>query len=206
MGELKEINMIEFIDMASSYVKDVEIIFEVGALNGNDALLFKKSFPDAEVYAFEGLPENYNEYMKNLSGVHTFNKVIFNYDGEIVFYKKNINGIHSVFDRGSQYGTDELTLKCYRLDTVCKELKVDHIDMMKIDVEGATLELLKGMGDLLKTVKIMHIETEDYPFFKGQKLDDDVTTFLLNSGFRILGKSRCVLTDGHYQIDSVWIG
>ncbi len=205
MVELTSISMLKFIKLVKEHIEVVEIIFEVGSLDGKGALLFKENFPLAEVYAFEGLPENYNKYMKNLPGIHPINKVIFDYDGEKVFYKKNINGLHSVFDRGSQYGTDELILKCYRLDTVCRELSIDHIDMIKIDVEGATLELLEGMGNLLKTVKIMHIETEDYPFFKGQKLDNEVTKFLLDSGFEMIEKSRCVITKGAHQFDSVWI-
>jgi FkbM family methyltransferase len=198
--------MPEFVELSKTHCNDINTIFEIGSMDGNDSLLFKQSFPNAEVYAFEGLPDNYNLYMKDLNGVHTFNKIIFNYDGKITFYKKEINGIHSVFDRGSAYGTETMNLYCYRLDTICKELNIDHIDMMKIDVEGATLEVLEGMGDILKTVKIMHIETEDYPFFKGQKLDNEVTKFLLDNGFTVLKKSRCVLTAGNYQLDSVWIG
>lgn len=205
MTTLMSIDMPEFIDLVKIHVKDIHIIFEVGSLDGKDSLLFKQNFPKSEVYAFEGLSDNYNLYMKNLSGIHTFNKVIFNYDGKVVFHKKNISGIHSVFDRGSFYGSDTLVLDCYRLDSICKELGIDHVDMIKIDVEGATYEVLEGMGLLLKTVKIMHIETEDYPFFEGQKLDDEVVRFLLNNGFKVIKKTMCVITDNNCQLDSVWV-
>lgn len=202
---LTSIDMPEFISLVKKHFTDINIIFEIGSLDGKDSLLFKQNFPEAEVYAFEGLLENYNLYMKTFSEIHTFNKVIFNYDGKIIFHKKNVNGIHSVFDRGTSYGTDTLVSGCYRLDSVCKELNIDHIDMMKIDVEGATYEVLEGMGALLKTVKIMHIETEDYPFFEGQKLDESVVDFLLYNGFKVIKKTRCVITNSNHQLDSVWI-
>ena len=31
----------------------------------------------------------------------------------ITLLKKNINGIHGIFDRGSQYGIEKLKLKCF---------------------------------------------------------------------------------------------
>ncbi len=206
MIELHEITMPEFIDIVRNHTDKVDIIFEVGALDAKDSLLFKQSFPDANVYAFEGLPENYEMYMKDLENIYTFNKVVFNYDGKTIFHKKEINGIHGVFDRGSAYGTETLSVKCYRLDSICRDLNVDHIDMIKIDVEGATYEVLDGMGDILNTVKIMHIETEDHEGFKGQKFDNYVTQFLLDKGFKILKKFPCVENNkGEFQFDSVWI-
>lgn len=199
------IDMPEFINIAKKYCVNVDTIFEVGSLNGEDSLLFKSNFPEANVYTFEGLPDNYNEYLENFKQLNSFNKVIFNYDGETIFYKKNINGIHGVFDRGTMYGTETLTLECNRLDTVCSGLNVDHIDMIKIDVEGATYEVLEGMGHLLDTVRIMHIETEDYQFFKGQKLDNDVTALLSDRGFTLIKKTSCLISDSGYQFDSIWV-
>lgn len=202
---MSSIDMDRFVTLAKKHCEYMDIIFEIGSLNGEDSLLFKRNFPKASVFTFEGLPENYNLYIENFSKINSFNKVVFNYDGEIIFHKKNINGIHGVFDRGSLYGTDTLNLNCYRLDSICDDLAVDHIDMIKIDVEGATYEVLEGMGKLLSTVKIMHIETEDYPFFKGQKLDDEVVAFLLLNKFTMIERSSCSIVGNCHQFDSVWV-
>ena len=51
----------------------------------------------------------------------------------------------------------------------------------------------------------MHIETEDYPFFSGQKLDKDIFTLLINNDFRLLVKSGYYPTNDGKQYDSVWI-
>ena len=76
--------------------------------------------------------------------------------------------------------------------------------MIKIDVEGATYEILNSMGDILKTIKIMHIETESYPFFKNQKLHDVVADYLSEKGFSMIDMTRVMIADG-YQHDSVWV-
>ena len=58
---------------------------------------------------------------------------------------------------------------------------------------------------MLIKIKIMHIETEDYPYFSDQKLDKDVFTLLINNNFRILVKSGYYPTNDGKQYDSVWI-
>lgn len=186
-------------------VETINVIFEIGSMDGKDAILLKESFPKAIVYAFEGLEENYNLFLKDLQGIQTFNTVIFNYNGEITYHKKNINGIHGVFDRGEIYGTQKIKTKCKRIDTICKELKISNIDIVKIDVEGATYEVLEGFGDILQTVKIMHLETEEIEFFKNQKLDIDVNRFLIQREFKCLEKQGCVITENKKQYDSVWV-
>ena len=90
------------------------------------------------------------------------------------------------------------------MKTICKNYKIDSMDLIKIDVEGATYEILESMSDFIKTIKIMHIETESYEFFKGQKLHNVVSDFLLSLGFTMIDKTD-VLISGGYQHDSVWL-
>lgn len=201
------IDMPKFVSIVKEHFNDddIKIIMEVGSMDGKDSLFFKKSFPNADVYAIEGLPENYTKYMENLDGIKTFNTVIAEHDGEVKYHIKNINGIHGIYDRGQEYGVKSTILPCKRIDTFCKENGIEAIDMMKIDVEGATLDVLKSMGDILKTVKIMHVETETYPFFKGQRLHNAVLNFLEENGFRCVLMTFCQITASGKQSDSVWI-
>ena len=78
------------------------------------------------------------------------------------------------------------------------------MDFIKIDVEGATFEILESMGPLLESVKIMHIETESYEFFKGQKLHNTVSDYLTERGFTMVDKTDALIA-GHHQHDSVWL-
>ena len=49
--------MSSFMALAKQYFADKEIknIIEIGSLNGNDSLLFKNYYPDANVFCIEGL-------------------------------------------------------------------------------------------------------------------------------------------------------
>lgn len=198
--------MKEFVSLAKKYLDASEIknIVEIGSLNGEDSVYFKTQFPNANVFCIEGLPDNYNQYLKELTTVTPINAVIANYDGTIKYHKKNINGIHGILDRGEQYGTNTIELPCYTMKSICDRYKIDTMDFIKIDVEGATFEILESMGPLLESVKIMHIETESYEFFKGQKLHNTVSDYLTERGFTMVDKTDALIA-GHHQHDSVWL-
>ncbi len=198
----------EFVRLVREHFADADIrtIVEIGSLNGADSLFFKEQFPHARVVAIEGLGENFEKYMKQLEGIECVNATVADHNGETTFHVKDTNGIHSIFDRGARYGSGRRIVQCSRLDSIFNE----PIDMMKVDVEGATYEVLVGMGDLLPKTKIMHIETEDYPFFQGQRLHDEVAALLDGAGFTMVKKTSVEIHNPagriYHQHDSVWIG
>jgi len=51
----------------------------------------------------------------------------------------------------------------------------------------------------------MHIETEDYPFFEGQKLNKECHEILLKNNFECIMKSGFNPTSQGRQYDEVWI-
>jgi FkbM family methyltransferase len=201
-----QITMYDFVQNIKEHLNcEIKTIFEIGSLNGADALYLKEQFPNAEVYAIEGLESNYDLYLKDLKSINAHNTIISNYDGTTKWHVKDTNGIHSIFDRGQEYGTTVLEKKCQTLNTFCKNLGISSIDIMKIDVEGATLEVLEGCFDLLNTVKIMHVEAESEPFFKGQRSYLELHPFLLKNNFRLLKKTAAPITGSSYQYDCLYI-
>jgi FkbM family methyltransferase len=202
----ERINMEMFVELAKQHFNesDIKNIMEIGSMNGADALYLKSQYPNSNVFCIEGLPDNYNNFLKDLETITPINAVIADYDGEITYHQKNINGIHSIFDRGEYFGTTKLNLKCFTMKSICENYKIDSLDMVKIDVEGATFEIFKSMGDMLNTIKIMHIETEDYEFFKNQKLHNVVADFLTANGFTLIDITYEDFNVGN-QYDSVWI-
>jgi len=207
MSEQLEIPQHEFLSIVSSFFHDDEIknIMEIGSLNGNDARLYKSRYPNANVYCVEGLKDNFDLYIKDSTDLIPINIIVTDFDGVILFHKKNINGIHSIYNRGDVYGTDILVDQpCKTFDTICGEYNIPNIDMVKIDVEGATFDVLSGMKERIKDIKIMHIETESTPFFEGQKIHDDVVNYLTFNGFELI-KMTSVNISGGFQHDSVWV-
>jgi FkbM family methyltransferase len=203
----KSITMNNFVNLINKYIDSSHIrtIVDAGSMDGMDAFFFKSNFPHTTTYAIEGLPENCTKYLSILDNIVPINAVISSYDGTITYYQKNINGIHGIYNRGNEYGTTQLQLNCYKLSTIMKKYSITEIDVIKIDVEGATLDLLQSLEDNLKNIKIMHIETETYPFFSGQKLHEDVCNFLIDNNFVLIDITFVEIIPNKYQSDSVWV-
>lgn len=198
------INTYKFIEYINKYFPKPKVIMEIGSMDGTDAILLKSAFPESTVYCIEGLPDNFNTYIKDLKDLVPINCVVSNIEGIVTYYMKNINGIHGIYDRGSNYGTKTLELNSKRLVTLCKEYNIKELEVLKIDVEGATLDILYSMDSLLNTIKIMHIETETIEYFKGQTLEKKVFAFLEKNNFKLIDIQGTSIGQGT-QNDSVWV-
>ncbi|MFH1983036.1 MAG: FkbM family methyltransferase [Pseudomonadota bacterium] len=82
------------------------------------------------------------------------------------------------------------------LNTVCEKEQIEHIDLLKIDVEGAEYEVLEGARSILPLTGVIFVETCLIPFRKNQKLFSHVDLLLRDFNFDLL----------HYQIVQEQIG
>jgi FkbM family methyltransferase len=181
-----------------------EVIFEIGAREANDSILLKRTYPMASVFAFEAHPECYRKHREHVLKNHVkyYNLPMWSENKKMIFYDKGIHtGISSFRDRGIKYGTSIIELEATTAYDFCVENKIDKIDILKLDVEGCTYEVLHGFGELLSSIKMMHIETEREQHFKDQHTEQEVFLILEKHGFKMLQHSWCCLK----QYDSVWI-
>lgn len=193
----------EFCQVITPIVGRVETIYEIGSLDGDDARRMRPYFPDAEVFVFEALKENYERYLKDDETLITFNVAISDTDGEATFYEKETNGIHSIHDRGGV--GKSYTVATRRLDSIIEEYNLPQPEVMKIDVEGASIEVLRGMGKYLDGVRAIHLETEDYPYFQGEVLHDEVCKYLEEKGFILVQINKNKVDDNGHQYDTIWV-
>lgn len=78
-------------------------------------------------------------------------------------------------------GQDTVGLRT--LDDWCTSNGVDHVDVIKLDTQGAELGVLEGATSILRTVQMMEIEVEFNPLYEGQPLFGDVDAFARRHGF-----------------------
>jgi FkbM family methyltransferase len=73
------------------------------------------------------------------------------------------------------------------LRDVLDEAKEPHAEMMKIDVEGAALEVLQGMGEeRIGNVLSVELETSITPQFENEKNLFDIHAYMISRGFELL--------------------
>lgn len=86
----------------------------------------------------------------------------------------------------------------YVKDIVLKMRRIDQLptcfggqDFLNIDLQGAELKALKGMGKLLDQFKWAYLEVNKAELYKGCALVDEVDSFMLEKGFRRVETKWC---------------
>jgi FkbM family methyltransferase len=204
------ITMPDFVQTVLHWMRpdEIRVVADVGAMDGGDTLALARAFPGARTIAVEGLQANFDAYLSWLPGVEAYCAVIGGKDGEARFFEKSVKGVHSLYERESDDTVRVHPARVETLVTFCRHVGIDSIDLLKIDVEGATLDVLEGLGGLATGLKALHVESEDVPFFRGQRLDAEVSACLRGLGFDMVRRDGRLAITGRIagpQYDSVWI-
>lgn len=80
----------------------------------------------------------------------------------------------------------QIPIEALTLDDVSTEAEIQEIDYLKIDIEGAELDVLKGGANLAATAKVMKIECAFVEQRIGQPLASDVISYLAANGFDLI--------------------
>lgn len=184
--------------------------FEVGANFAQDAAYLAKkwSLKPAAVFVFEPHPD-IAALVSSRFDFRVFPIAISNVDDWLTLNAVNLDessnsGISSLRQHNinGSIAANEIKVRVSRLDGIISREGIESIDLLKIDVEGSSYEVLEGLGDSIRRVACIQIETEYMPIWRGQRLQADVYGFLEAQGFQLIEHE--LQMDG-VQADSLWI-
>lgn len=79
-----------------------------------------------------------------------------------------------------------IELEVTTLDQACQDQGIEQIDFLKIDVQGADLQVLAGAPQqLAQHILAIRVEVEFSPLYENQPLFADVDTYLRQQGFTL---------------------
>lgn len=143
--------------------KDIRwnIVFDVGACRG--VISMYCAGRAERVVAFEAYAENIESMRRNLlvnkqlSG-HAFpitivEKAVSDTNGFVQFFESSSYGHGSIKAINDGIGTT-IDVPCTTLDYYCESQEIARINLLKIDVEGAEINVLRGAMNLLKAQNI----------------------------------------------------
>ncbi len=147
--------------------KGDQTIIDLGAYIGDTAIAFHKYA--RKIYALEPAKDAYECMLRNvkeleLEKVVPINKGLWEYTGKQRLYSSNISETGATLSPFSPYkrGFD---IDVLSIDDFFEEYKIDHVDLMKVDIEGSEYEILKSKGFANVADKIDRIIIEAHPFF-----------------------------------------
>jgi FkbM family methyltransferase len=153
-------------------IRPGDIVFDIGANKGTWSRNVLSIVSPVRIYSFEPVADTFAVLKDNLgdSRASLHNVAISDSDGGKTFFYYNQSSQSaelSSFYRRSFSIEQRLRIKpipipvrTRTLDSFCKEHLIPYIDFLKIDTEGAELDVLRGAFELLRERKIKTIQFE----------------------------------------------
>lgn len=164
-------------------------IIDLGANEGFYTLKARELSSNAKIIAVEPNPSAFKTLKKNieinkLKNIIPLNKAVTSKTGKISFEvikgQTSIGGC-KIYKKYRKRGElKKITVDSITLENLCKVYKIKQIDLLKMDVEGSELDILKSCKNILSNVKKAVIE-----YHKAQKTEKPVKNIMLQNGFRI---------------------
>lgn len=137
-------------------------IFDVGAHTGEWSALLKANYNKKfEVYCFEPSIKSFNELRNNVvDNRFHLEQLAFGDTFSIKYLVSEHVGDSTtrVIDNKNEVKGEEI--KVHTIDEYCSKNNITQIDLLKIDVEGYELNILKGAQEMLASGKIKLIQFE----------------------------------------------
>lgn len=171
-----------------------KIILDIGAANGIITKIFASNFPMLEVYCFEPIHKSFLELKENMQGIQNvklINKALGAISGETRINILNritssslLNVSNNIDDPFFAESLREQMTEDIQISTLDQEIPVDlKVSIIKIDVQGYELEVLKGGIETLKRTDFIVLEMQNHFYYKNAPLYFELDNFLRHQQF-----------------------
>lgn len=142
-------------------VQDSDHVIDAGGGWGDTALYFANAAgKQGRVFTFEFTPENLEIFARNVSmnpqlesRIELDKRALWNVSGEVFHYFSHGPGTSLDNTRHHNNGGESLQVTTVSIDDLVKEKNLAKVDFIKMDVEGAELNALKGAEQTIRTFK-----------------------------------------------------
>jgi len=174
---------------------DMRCLFDVGANVGDWSRMASESFPESSIHAFEVVPATFAELVRKTSDIPgiTHNGVGLSDSAEEITLYLSSKGtsdatafkINSAASHNDYYVHEVRGRTITGLDYVTTR-NIPEVDILKIDVEGMDLRVIRGFSEALDRVRVIQFE---YGVFNISSHDllSDFYALLEEAGF-VIGK------------------
>ncbi len=176
------------------FSSDFGTILDVGASRGQFALLAARRFPSARIVCFEPLPgprKRLSEVLGDRVGLVP--AAVGAEAGTAVVNVSAQDDSSSLLPIGPRQtaefpGTQRVASAQVEVRTLAEVLTAElpAPRLLKIDVQGHELDVLRGAGDALSLIDEVFVECSFTELYEGQALADQVIGFLLQRGLRLV--------------------
>lgn len=182
--------LIDFRTLFPKYNITPRGVLHIGANRGEEASIYLELGITKQVW-YEANPEMYELLLKTIENNHdatAYNLCVGDEFKESVLHIANNAGqsssvlplgTHAVVHKDVFY-TKDISVQMVRLDVLPMD---EDLDFLNIDIQGAELMALKGMGELLHQFKWAYLEVNKAHLYENCPLIEELDEYLLKYGF-----------------------
>jgi FkbM family methyltransferase len=160
------------------------LLIDVGAHRGESIEAFRTLFPFGKVMAIEANPHLAQELSASYQGVHDIsirNAAVSKESGTTQFFLNQSTQTSSIYEvnrdsrdsiaiaTGSADSLGEInraiSVDAITLDSLVKTEEIEQIDVLKIDVQGAEVDVLEGARNALRVTSVLKLEIALFDFY-----------------------------------------
>ena len=177
---------------------DNMIIYDIGSSVLHWTQHASKIWNNSKIYLFDAMTEMmlfYDEYNKQNNTNYEYNVgVLCDEDYKrISFYQNDeLSGGNSYYkeighpNSANIFTEDHIKHKVgMKLETIVKNKNIPMPDLVKIDVQGAELDILKGSMNIINNAKFLIVELQHTEYNKGAPLCNQTRDFLVENGWKV---------------------
>ena len=167
-----------------------KVIYDLGANIGMASLGFATLYPEAQLYGFEPLPSNFEVCRlnyQNLPNARLFPWALGARTELTSFeFNEDPQGGHlgTVQGNPALHAQGHIDVQVYSIADLVRVQKLPPPEFLKIDVEGAEVEVLRGIGEVAQSIKRVFVETH------GESLKAECFKWLREHGFQVSPSSN----------------
>jgi FkbM family methyltransferase len=138
-------------------------ILDIGANVGQTALRFRRAFPECQVFSFEPVPHTFEMLRRATSGdpkIEALNYAMGQARGKAMIYTGNNSSTNTMLECGRDASGNAVEVQVETIDMFCEDRRIDSVDLLKIDVEGFELPVLRGAERMLRDGRVGFVYAE----------------------------------------------
>lgn len=187
-----------------------KVVYDIGACVLHWYNNAKPIWPEAEYVLFEAMEDS--EVLFKETGCKYNVGLLSDQDGrELAFYENTEHpGGNSYYRENEEFSPAAAVLfdeghkkikKAVTLDTVVKQRGFPLPDLIKMDVQGAEMDVLKGAQETLKSCRHLILELQHVRYNVGAPFAEEVIAYLDTIGFRLVTPlfASAIGVDGDYH-------
>jgi FkbM family methyltransferase len=189
------------------------VIFDIGSSHSGWSYTIAQVFPEAQFHLFEPqidvrpFYKTNTEHILKLRPDFTVHKIALgSHNGKThMISNREGYGATTIVTRKFGHFEERFEVPMYRLETFGSVAKLPRPDLLKIDVQGGELEVLKGAGALLGGVGLIQLEGWMRRGYRGKTpLLQEVMAFLKRKHFKLVELGERFYASNHelYALDA----